>query len=245
MRNDYGIFFSYGNDVIRLPINPEELPDTLEADNTEYNVLGVGPITVPRIPKEREVTISSYFPARADLSVLTPNRFQPPEFYLNFFRTAMNEKRILTYIPARYMEDGTPFDTVDAGFKCIVMSFSATEKGGETGDFYYDLTIREYRDYSPHTVEIKKVESASDSVAVASTPTREVPRDELVVGDKVIANGNFYLSSYGDEPHGTANNRTCVITRIVTVSGRQYPIHIASESGGALGWIKRSGVRKV
>ena len=244
MRNDYGIFFSYGNEVVRLPINPEELPDTLEADNTEYNVLGVGPITVPRIPREREVTISSYFPSRVDSSVLTPTQFRTPEFYLNFFRSAMNEKKVLTYIPARYMEDGTPFDTIDAGFQCIVMSFSVSEKGGETGDFYYDLTIREYRDYSPQVITIK-AEDESGAVTVTSAPTRDVPSDQIVVGDKVIANGNFYLSSYGDEPHGTANNRTCVVTRIVTAAGRQYPIHIASESGGPLGWILKSGVRKI
>lgn len=242
MRIDYGIFFTYGAQVIRLPINPEELPESYEANNSEYNVLGLGPITVPRTPKQKEITISSFFPAEISAVVLTGGRFQPPEFYLEFFRAALAEKRILTYTPVRYLEDGTAFDTQDAGFKCLVMAFDVKEKGGETGDFYYDLTIREYRDYSPQVLTV--TENSETQVTVAATPTRETPADKIVVGTKVIANGPFYLSAYGDEPHGTANNRTCIVTRLADPA-RRYPVHIATENGGPLGWTAESALQIV
>ena len=50
MANNYGIFFTKGSTVIRLPVNPEELPESRENANSEYNVLGVGPIMVPVFP---------------------------------------------------------------------------------------------------------------------------------------------------------------------------------------------------
>lgn len=242
----YGIFFSYGGRVIRLPINPEKLPVESQSDNQSYNVLGIGDITVMRIPKQRVVTIDGLLPARATSQTLTLRGFEPPEFYIDFFRKAQTEKRVLTYTPAKYMENGTPFDTSDSGFKCTVESFSLEERGGETGDFYFSLQIKEWRDYTPSLVTTRSVTTGSDGVQraeVTIAPQRAVSGGQLVVGQSVIANGDYFLSSYGDEPHGTASNKPCVITRIA--EGRSYPIHIANEAGGALGWIKKDGVRVI
>ena len=59
--NNFGLFFTRDGTVIRLPQNPEKLPVAKDNDNGEYNVLGVGPIMVPRTPALREITISSFF----------------------------------------------------------------------------------------------------------------------------------------------------------------------------------------
>lgn len=244
MVNKYGIFFTYGGRTLRLPINPAELPQSFQSENSDYNVLGVGPITVPRTPKQREISISSFFPGRNTAQVLsfTPTGFLEPEIYIDFFQKAMEEKRVLTYTPVRYMEDGTPFATSDVGFDCIVQSFNVSEKGGETGDFYYDLTIREYRDYSPQMVKVK--ESTSQQTVVTQTPARVIPPAQIVVGSTVIANGNFYYTSYGEEPHGVASGRRCKVSRIVDES-RKTPVLITTESGGLLGWIAKSALRVV
>ena len=44
--NNFGLFFTRDGTVIRLPVNPEKLPVARDNDNSEYNVLGIGPITV-------------------------------------------------------------------------------------------------------------------------------------------------------------------------------------------------------
>lgn len=236
MANNYGLFFTKESQVIRLPHNPEKLPVTRDNDNEEYNVLGIGPITIPRIPKQKEITISSYFPGRPDAYTLTPNGFLEPEFYIEFFQSAMDNREILTYTPVRYYEDGTPFYTSDEGFQCIVTGFTTEERGGETGDFYYDLTIREWRDYSPQTVVAEEEEDGT--TVVTEEPSRDIPQGQLVVGATVIANGPYYYTSYQDEPHGNGNGRRAVISRIINDDpSRPCKIHIVSESGGALGWI--------
>ena len=128
--NNYGLFFTRDSTAIRLPVNPEKLPVARETENGEYNVLGIGPIMVPRTPSLREVTISSFFPGRLFAGVLTSGGFEPPEFYINFFESAMQEKAPILYTPVRYYEDGEAFMTGDTGMEVLVTQFSTEERCG-------------------------------------------------------------------------------------------------------------------
>lgn len=244
MANNFGLFFTRDGAVIRLPVNPERLPVSKDTANDEYNVLGIGPIMVPRIPKQRVVTISSFFPGKSFPGVLTSNGFQPPEFYINFFDTAMNEKAVLIYTPVRYYEDGTPFMQGDTGFQVLVTQFTYTEKGGETGDFYYDLELTEYRDYSPQTMQIQTAATSTTPASVSTERQRDIPQGKIVVGSTCIANGQYYATSYGAGSSGSASGLRVLVSRIVDES-RQCPIHITTESGGALGWIAKSALQVV
>lgn len=243
--NNFGLFFTRGSTVIRLPVNPEKLPTAREADNGAYNVLGIGPIMVPRTPNQREVTISSFFPGRPFSGVLTSGGFQPPEFYIQFFEAAMNDRVPILYTPVRYYENGEPFMTGDTGFEVLVTQFNTEERGGETGDFYYDLTLVEYRDYSPRAMQVQQPAQGSDAPAVVTTqPARDIPQGQLVVGATCIANGPYYYTSYGEEPHGNGNGRTVIVSRVVDAT-RAYPIHVTNESGGPLGWMKKEALQVV
>lgn len=249
-RNDYGIFFQKQNTVdtqiLRLPVNPEKLPISQDSANDEYNVLGIGPIMVPRKPNLKKVTIESFFPGRIDRMTLTTGDFLEPEYYIRFFRDAMANKEILIYTPVRYYEDGTPYFTNDPGITVLVTNFETEERGGETGDFYYTLELTEYRDYSPMSVQIQ-TRATTTAPAVATTEeTRAIPQGQIYVGMTATLNGNYYYSSYGDEPHGTKGGQTVVVSRIInTEPTREYPIHVNSESGGALGWCKKEALQEV
>ena len=241
-RNDYGLFFTRDDTVVRLPVNPAKLPVAQSADNGEYNVLGIGPIMVPRTPEQREVTISSYFPGRPFAGVLTSGSFQPPEFYISFFRAAMADKVPILYTPVRYYENGEPFLAADPGFQVLVTQFNTEERGGETGDFYYDLTLVEYRDYTPQRVQVRQ--TAQGEEEAVPEPSREIPKGQLTVGAVCVANGPYYYTSYGEEPHGNGNGRTVVVSRMVDGS-RAYPVHVTTEAGGALGWMKKDALQVV
>ena len=244
MVNNFGLFFTRDGTVIRLPVNPEKLPVERDNDNGDYNVLGIGPIMVPRTPKQKVVTISSFFPGRPFSGVLTPNEFKTPEFYIQFFESAMNDKVPILYTPVRYYENGEPFMTGDAGFQVLVTQFTTEERGGETGDFYYDLTLTEYRDYSPGTIQVKQQGTTTTPTAVTTEPSREIPAGQLTVGCTCIANGPYYYTSYGDEPHGSGKGRRVLVSRIVDAT-RAYPVHVTTESGGALGWMKKDALQVV
>lgn len=244
MSNNFGLFFTRDSTVIRLPVNPEKLPVARGTDNDNYNVLGIGPIVVPRTPSLREVTISSYFPGRTFPGVLTSGGFKTPEFYMQFFRSAMIEKAPIIYTPVRYYENGEPFMTGDTGMQVVVTQFDTEERGGETGDFYYDLTLTEYKVYDPQTIHIQQPATVAQPAIVTKTPTREIPQGQLYSGALCTANGRYYSDSYGGGPSGNANGRRVIITRIVDQS-RSYPIHVKAESGTILGWMAKSALQTV
>lgn len=246
MANNYGLFFTNKNTgaVIRLPVNPESLPASRDTANDDLNVLGIGPIMVPRIPELKKIEIASYFPGRPDLLTLTAGSFQPPSFYISFFEGAMLNKEILTYTPVRYYEDGEQYLLDDNGYDVLVVGFEYEERGAETGDFYYTLNLSEYRDYTPTKMQLQTNKDKATGAAIATTePTRSIPKNQLVVGSTVIANGKYYYSATGAEPHGNGNGRRCKVSRIE--ASKPYPVHIATEAGGALGWIKKDALQVV
>lgn len=239
MMNQFGLFFTRDDTVIRLPVNPETLPVKRQSANEDYNVLGLGPIQVPRTPELQVVTISSFFPGRPFPGVLTPNGFRDPEFYLRFFQSAMDDCVPILYTPVRFYESGEPFFTGDTGFLVLVTGFSTEERAGETGDFYYDLELTEYRDYAPLTMRL-----AADGGAAAADAARPIPAGQLYVGAVCTANGTYYASSYGDGPSAAAAGRRVVVSRIVDAA-RPYPYHVTTEAGGPLGWMRKSALQVV
>lgn len=238
----YLIYFTRNAQSISLPINPEDLPLNNPGKNGTYNVVGLGDIIVPRTPGLRTVKISSYFPARVTSAVTVPSEWHPPEFYINFFRAAMADKAPILFAPARYDEEKNAYLTGDADFYVVVDGFELTEKGGEVGDFYYDLTLTEYRDYSPLEVQITAQDStatatnapaimrptstAAKKTATTKTTTKKTATvktarsagGKIVVGSTCIANGKYYPVSSAKGPYGTANNREVKVKRIEDLS---------------------------
>ena len=242
--NYYALFFIRGNTKVRLPVNPEKLPVEKDNANDDYNVLKLGPIMVPRIPELRVGTISSFFPGRQTPSTLLWDRFHEPEFYIQFFLSAMDEKAVITYLPVRTYENGDAYARSLTGFDALVTKFTYEERGGETGDFYYTLEITEYRDYAPVPFDIKPGATA-DSPAVATVKkTRSIPEGQLYAGAICTANGRYCYTSYGDGPYGTANGQRVVIDRIVDWS-RPTPVHITTAEGSSLGWISKDALQVV
>jgi len=237
-QTQYGIYFSQNGRTVRLPVNPEEIIIECPADNTRYNVLGLGEIVVPRTPKLRQISWECFLPGTPEPYALTLGSFKKPEFYINLFDTYKNNREQVRFIVNRFMEDGGAI--FDTNIKIVVEDFQYSEKAGETGDFYYSIKLSEYRNYTPQVVTLSA--TPSTTVKAVATPQRETASDIISVGDAVIANGKYWYTSWGEKPYGTANNRQTTVTRIVQnpVKGQNYPILI-----GALGWLQLSQLKKV
>ncbi len=246
MQTRFGLFFTRDNLVLRLPVNPEKLPVEQEGDNQEENVLGIGPVTIPRIPKPRQVTISSFFPGRPEPYALNAGRFEPPEFYLSFFRSAMDDKAAILYTPVRYYEDGTPFMTGDTGFPVLVDAFQTEERGGETGDFYYELSLVEYRAYLPQTLRLAQSRQRAEEKAVAlyTEPMRSIPASQLYVGRLCTASGPLFQSSLGDGPQKDTSGSQVRVGRIAG-AGHPRPVLVKDLDGSPLGWMARDALQAV
>lgn len=245
MENKYGLYIAHEGTVVRLPVNPESYSITKDTENSNYNVLGVGPIMIPRTPKLQVASWSGLLPGRADLgAVLTSGGFQPPQFYIDFLQAAMDEKRVVRFVANRFMENGDAI--FDTNMEALVTRFKTEERGGETGDFYYDIALSEYRDYSPKTVKLQTPAGSGQPVTATSEQMRSVPEGQLTVGRAVTVNGSCWRSSQGGGPPGTLSGFRGKISRIVTTDPQQaYPYHIIAEDGSAQGWVAASQIKAV
>ena len=196
----YGIYFNsnqYVNDpkigltalTVRLPVNPSEVTINMSGENSSYNLIDKGEVIIPRNMKLRTVEFSSFFPRNSYISGTVSNSWYTPEGYVNFFQSLLSEKIIFRLVINRWDCNEEMFDT---SFDAIITSFSFTDKGGEPGDIYYSLQISEYRDTSPQEVEVISVSPETDTTYLTLTNPRDVPANEIVVGDMVTVSGPCY-----------------------------------------------------
>lgn len=235
----YGIYLTAENTTIRFPVNPQELPIEYPQENESYDVLALGEIVQPRKPGLAKISWEDgLLPGSSNSPyVLTAGDFEPPEFYIKFLNRCKTLGIIGTLTIDRRYEDGTPFHSDT--FSVVVGAFTVTEKGAETGDFYYSITFTEYRNYLPGSVTLET--KASGSVAAVTKTQRSVPSNQLVVGSKVTVSGVYCYTSAGGKPHGTGSGRTAVVSRILT-SSAAYPVLLRTAAGGLLGWCKKDAV---
>lgn len=268
IRTYYGLYFSGSGGVVRLPINPEKLPITYDNDNKEYNVLGIGPIMVPRTPKLAVGSISGG---------LLPGRGGdvPPETYIDFFRAAMANMEVVVFTPVRFYETGEPFASSDVGFECLITEFVYEERGGETGDFYYDLTWTEFRDYTPQRMQVASGGGygASDSAGAASAsararmltgasssvqqpatasqdtlrllvePSRAIPQGQLYSGAYAVANGAAYQTS---QRGGSSQQLSGQLVRVQRIDNTAPSgVFVITEAGEYIGWMEATALQVV
>lgn len=218
------IYLKFGR-RIRIPVNPEEIKVTRPSNNKTYDVLDIGEIVVPMAPGLQEVSWEGFFPSQFDDPYTSGSA--APGTIVKALERAKKNKTVGRLIITRS-------ELFDTNLRCIIEDFDTIDKGGEPGDIYYSIVLKEYRDYSPQTVTLVQQQTLPDAVPAETDAVAEEPRPVdtpvLRVGAQVIANGKYFYDSYGSEPHGTANNLSTSVTRIV--SGNPYPVHI-----GHYGWL--------
>lgn len=237
MPNNFGLYFSGSGGVVRLPVNPSKLPEEKDNENGEYNVLGIGPIMVPRTPKLRVVSISSFFPGR-NIPGLVVGTFQAPDYYVNFFQSAMDNRSVLVYTPVRYYPDGTPFMTGSTGFECIVTKFTYEDRGGEVGDIYYDLEVTEYRDYSPISMQIASSSGGSSSTAssggAAAASARSMTRAASSASSSSASSQKTTTYTATAQPARSIPDGKIVVGSVCAANGAYYFTSLAETEAGTV-----------
>lgn len=226
LKNGCSIYIIFGGNRAKIPVNPGEIEIQHSTDHKTYDVLGIGQIVVPRRPCLKMVSWEGFFPA--DLTAPYVNSgARSPQYYVNCFQKALKSKQKCRLIITRS-------GLYDTNMRCIVSAFEAKDEGGEPEVVYYSVELQEYRAYAPKTVTIITTPAApAEPVQAAAETPRPVETPVLRVGASVIANGAYCYDSYGSKPHGTANNLSTTVTRIV--SGNPYPVHV-----GHYGWVQES-----
>ena len=150
----------------QLPVKPSEFTITVAQKNTVVNVIRKGDINLLGKTGLREISLSSFFPAR------------------NYnFSNNSGRKKPLTYVKRlnKWRKSGKPIRVIITGvlnMQCTIESFSWGEQDA-TGDIYYTLALKEYKKI--------KVKKATVTIATVKPSTRLV--------QEVVSGGTYTVQS--------------------------------------------------
>lgn len=214
----YGIYIKTDKQSIQFPVNPQELSVTYGGDNTNYNLIGKGEVIIPRRPKLATVEISSFFPRNSYMVGTVADSWYKPEDYVRFIKTLQERRQVFQFVINRWDAESPMFDS---NFNAVVQDFTITDRGGESGDVYFTLTVSEYRDTTPQRVEKVSEDVAANTTTLTVVDIRSVPNDEIVVGDMVTVSGPVYERD--DQLEQAIDMTRSVASNVVGTVGRVLP----------------------
>ena len=155
---------------IQLPVKPSEFTVTVTHRNTVVNVIQLGDINLMGKTGLREITLTSFFPAKD----------------YNFSNNS-SRKEPLTYVEQleTWRKSGSPIRVIITGvlnMEATIESFSYGEQDA-TGDVYYTLYIKEYKKI--------KTKKATVTIATVKPSTRATKAP-------VASSGKTYTVKSGD-----------------------------------------------
>ena len=140
------IWLSWRNnsEKLWLPVNPlDELQTSAPADNESVNILNIGEVTIIQKPRLMTWSFSSLFPAQ----------YGPYCNYTNIPRPWDAVNMIL-----RWKNSGEPIRFIVTGtiinYPVTIEEFNFTEKAGDPGTIWYDITLKQYKYVSIKTVNV-------------------------------------------------------------------------------------------
>jgi nucleoid-associated protein YgaU len=143
-----------GNDKIQLPVKPSDYEVTVASKNTVVNVIQLGDINLRGKTGLRDITLSSFFPAKDYNFSNNSDRKEPMEYVkkLDSWRKSDDPIRVIIT------------DTLN--MEATIESFAYGERDA-TRDIYYSLQLKEYKK--------PKVSSSSTKTTGAKTTKTKKP----------------------------------------------------------------------
>ncbi|MTI56161.1 LysM peptidoglycan-binding domain-containing protein [Geosporobacter ferrireducens] len=148
----YEMFFSYGGEVIRLPVNPDRLTVQINSKNKTISLIELGEVNVLKDPGLTEISFNILLPGQKYLLI---EDFKTPEFYLEKFKQYKKDKKPIRWIVSRDM------GSFDMNMEVSLEDYTFEERAGEEGDIYVSLKLKEYKHYETKVLSIQSIVAAT------------------------------------------------------------------------------------
>lgn len=199
--NKYQMWLTYNGEKekIRLPVLPEEFSVVMTSKDQSVDIVGLGEILISQSRPATEFSFSSFLPATTFPGIQFSGVYNPKTIRDKLISWKNSKK------PIHLIVTGYGIDCY-----CRISKFKPSEKGGDVGTIYYDITLKEYREISVRQVKIEtKTQTASVSQNAARTDNTTKPKTYKVVsGDclwniakKFYGDGSKYMKIYNANPN--------------------------------------------
>lgn len=203
------INYEYRQVSAELPLPPEVMVTRLGGQNTTLNLVNSGEISILKDIGLRNISFRVLLPKDENVGV-NAVEFHEPIFFLSLFRNIVEDKRAFRLIILRELPEGRSIFSGD--IKLSIENYTVTENGGEEGDFYVDLNLREYREMVTPQAVVSSDGSVSEN---ASRETKEAEKSYTVVSGDCL--WNIAKREYGSGER---------YTEIASLNGLSYPYTI-------------------
>ena len=182
---EYEMILTIGGNTIRFPVLPDVFNVKSPGKNEVVTVLELGDINIIRDKGLTEISWKSFFPAHNGPYV-SVGSVNTPMSYVNALQNARDQKR-----HGRFVLVG---EGLKISHEVAVESVDYDEKGGEVGDIYYSIKLKQWKSYGATTISTASAKKTK--VVRSGTPAEAEDKTHTVVkGDCLWALAQKY---YGD-----------------------------------------------
>ena len=137
-----------------MPVAPSEMITNVEGESEKIELVNIGEGSILKDIGLRRISFTVLLPAVQYSFVQTEGVFQQPIFFLNQFRQYKMSKKPVSLIVFRKLADGTELfsGNMDVSFE----KYTVLERGGEQGDFWVEINVKEYRKISSVTYKMEQ-----------------------------------------------------------------------------------------
>lgn len=223
--------------IIQLPINPESFKITMNGTIENVSIVGIGDVAIPKTRALKTFSWNGFFMLDMLDPINNTNIIFPPIFYVKFIQKLEESKKPFKFMQNSISLVSSFFDSKN--YKVLIDKFEYEDRGGEPGDIYYSITLREYRDFGINILNLDKMNLDTEGIDLSQLT--ENPRDfgnNLTV-DKQINNfsGDIEIATLkGDnitfQKAGNWNN-----SNIKLLSNQNNKWEILNIDTGEKGWV--------
>lgn len=170
------LFAKYKEQLVQLPVNPEEITISGSANNSTSETVGQGEINDLGFQKLKELSISSFFPKtyNNELYINTGGDFREPSFYIKFFEDIKKARE-----PFRLI-----ITDIDINMLVSIEDFEYTYQYG-TDDVEYELELKEYKEHN-----IKVLKTTVNKTTINSNTTTKTAVQKVASATITTTNSN-------------------------------------------------------
>ncbi|MDH6675721.1 LysM repeat protein [Paenibacillus sp. LBL] len=166
--------FNNGAEVMWLPVNPATISVTSTNGFEDIDVSNLGEYTIIGNGRQKEFSVSSLFPREYNASFCEHPRLKDPWEYVKTIERWQRSGK-----PVRYIVTNTPINIA-----VTIRNFEYEERGGEPGDIYYTLDLKEY-------TFIKTAKKSDPNAAPPkATTTAQRPSTRVVPSSYTVKSGD-------------------------------------------------------
>ena len=155
------IFLQYENNILKFQVNPESIGKDIQSKGRSVNIEGLGEVNAPQSPSLATMQIKSFF--WQDKNLL------PTALYVAWLEKWQKSKKPAKFIITR----------LNYSMYVTCERFFHEKRAGEEEDVYYELDLKEYRQYGAKrvsTVESKSIFDKFIALDLAVPVLIDIPR---------------------------------------------------------------------